>query len=171
MTRSLSRRSPAIMAALAVSLLLLACKDGAGAAGRPSQADLDFRLKSVDGRTLGPKDFSGQVVVVDFWATWCVPCHVQARILEPIHRDYKGKGVQFLAANVGEDEPTVRSFLKNKPIPYPVLLDPEDRISPRLGVVALPTLLIIDKKGKVTFFHTGIADGATVRKVLGQAGV
>ena len=50
----------------------------------------------------------------------------------------------------------VRSFLKNKPIPYPVLLDPEDKVS---------------KKGKVTFFHTGVADGATVRKVLKEAGV
>ena len=169
MTPALSRR--ALMTATVLSLLLLSCRDGATAAGMTAPADLAFRLKTVDGRTIGPKDFEGQVVVVDFWATWCVPCHVQTRILEPIHRDYKGKGVQFLAANVGEDEPTVRSFLKKKPVPYPVLLDPEDKVSSKLGVVALPTLMIIDKKGKVTFFHTGIADGATVRKVLGQAGV
>ncbi|MFL6292933.1 MAG: TlpA family protein disulfide reductase, partial [Thermoanaerobaculia bacterium] len=79
--------------------------------------------------------------------------------------------VQFLAANVGEDEPTVRSFLKRKPMPYPVLLDPEDTVSSKLGVVGLPTLLVIDRKGRVTFFHTGVADAATVRKVLQQAGV
>jgi thiol-disulfide isomerase/thioredoxin len=167
MKRALSRR--ALMTATVLSLLLLSCRDGATAAGKPEK--VDFRLKTVDGRTIGPKDYEGQVVVVDFWATWCVPCHVQTRILEPIHRDYKGKGVQFLAANVGEDEPTVRSFLKSKPIPYPVLLDPEDKVSSKLGVVALPTLMIIDKKGKVTFFHTGVADGATVRKILKQAGV
>jgi thiol-disulfide isomerase/thioredoxin len=172
-TKSVHSRR-ALLTATVLSLLLLSCRDGAtaaGTAGKPAPADLDFRLKTVDGRTIGPKDYKGQVVVVDFWATWCVPCHVQTRILEPIHRDYKGKGVQFLAANVGEDAPTVRSFLKSKPVPYPVLLDPEDTVSSKLGVVALPTLMIIDKTGKVTFFHTGVADGATVRKVLKQAGV
>ena len=169
MKRALSPR--ALLTATVLSLLLLSCRDGATAADKPAAADLGFRLKTVDGRMLGPKDFQGQVVVVDFWATWCAPCHVQTRILEPVHRDYAGKGVQFLAANVGEDETTVRSFLKRKPVPYPVLLDPEDKVSSKLGVVALPTLMIIDKKGKVVFFHTGIADGATVRKILKQAGV
>lgn len=170
MTRNLSLSRRALMAATVLSLLLLSCRNGV-AANKPAPSDLGFRLKSVDGRTMGPKDFKGQVVVVDFWATWCIPCHVQAKILEPIHRDYKGKGVQFLAANVGEDEPTVRSFLKDKPFPYPVLLDPKDELSARLGIVALPTLMVIDKKGNVTLFHTGVADGATVRKVLKQAGV
>lgn len=169
MKRLFSRR--ALMTATTLSLLLLSCRDGVTASGKPAPADLGFRLKTVDGRTIGPKDYAGQVVVVDFWATWCIPCHLQARILEPIHRDYKGKGVQFLAANVGEDEPTVRSFLKSKPMPYPVLLDPEDRVSSKLGVVGLPTLMVIDKKGQVTFFQTGVADGATIRKVLKQAGV
>jgi thiol-disulfide isomerase/thioredoxin len=159
------------MAAMALSLLLLSCKDAVTAGDRPPQSDLGFRLKAVDGRTLGPKDFPGQVVVVDFWATWCLPCHVQARILEPLHRDFKGKGVQFLAANVGEEESTVRSFLKDKPFPYPVLLDPEDKVSTKLGVVALPTLMVIDKTGKVALFHTGVADAATLRKIFKQAGV
>jgi cytochrome c biogenesis protein CcmG, thiol:disulfide interchange protein DsbE len=168
MNRNSSRRI--LLTAMALSLLLLSCRDGV-TAGQPSEAGLDFRLKTVDGRTLGPKDFPGQVVVVDFWATWCLPCHVQARILEPLHRDFKGKGVQFLAANVGEEESTVRSFLKDKPFPYPVLLDPEDKVSAKLGVVALPTLIVIDKQGKVALFHPGLADAATLRKIFKQAGV
>ena len=155
-----------LVAALAGSLLLLSCGDGSSA----PVVKTNFRLPTVDGRTLGPKDFGGQVVVVDFWATWCLPCRLQAEILEPVYRDYKGRGVQFLAANVGEEKDVVKQFLKGKPFPYPVLLDPKQAVATDLGVLALPTLLVIDKKGKISYFQSGIADGDTLRQLIKQAG-
>lgn len=171
LSRSLSPRRFTLFAAL-FSLLLLGCHDGASAGnGGAMGSQPNFKLKTLDGRKLGPADFKGQVVVVDFWATWCGPCHIQARILEPIHHDFHGKGVQFLAANVGEDEATVRGFVKDKPFPYPVLLDAESTVSGKLGVVALPTLMVIDKKGKVSFLQAGVVDGPSLRKVLKEAGV
>jgi thiol-disulfide isomerase/thioredoxin len=171
LSRSLSPRRSTLFAAL-FSLLLLGCQDGASAGnGGAMGSQPEFKLKTLDGRKLGPADFKGQVVVVDFWATWCGPCHIQARILEPIHEDYKGKGVQFLAANVGEDEATVRGFVKDKPFPYPVLLDAESTVSGKLGVVALPTLMVIDKKGKVSFLQAGVVDGPSLRRVLKEAGI
>jgi thiol-disulfide isomerase/thioredoxin len=169
---------PVLSLAFALTLVLLGCKDGQSAAGgaagepkagAPNQVKPDFRFKTLEGRPLGPKDFPGQVVVVDFWATWCGPCHIQTKILEPIYRDYKGKGVQFLAANVGEEPDTVRSFLKGRPLPYQVVVDPDD-VAGDLGVFALPTLMVIDKKGRVSYFEPGLADGPTIRKVLRQAG-
>lgn len=164
------RRSVLLTAALA-SFVLLSCQEDATAIGGPKPGSkVEFELKTVDGRTLGPKDFRGQVIVVDFWATWCGPCHLQAKILEPIYRDFKGRGVQFLAANVGEEPETVKSFLKNKPFPYPVLLDPKDDVASNLGVYALPTLLVVDTKGRLAFFRSGIADGDTLRQVIKQAG-
>jgi len=165
-----SRRS-VLMFAVLFSLMLFGCKDAVGGSKGSVGAKPEFRLKTLDGRKLGPQDFPGQVIVVDFWATWCGPCHIQARILEPIHRDFEGKGVQFLAANVGEDEATVRSFLKDRPFPYPVLLDSESAVSGNLGIYALPTLLVIDKKGKVALLQSGVMDGPTLRKVLKEAGV
>lgn len=159
-----------LLAAVAACFLFLSC-DGATAGDAPAAGPrTDFRLKTIDGRTLGPKDFPGQVVVVDFWATWCGPCHLQARILEPVYRDFKGRGVQFLAANVGEEPEQVKKFLKDKPFPYPVLLDPSESISAELGVAALPTLLVVDKKGKVAYFQSGIADGDTLRQIIKKAG-
>jgi cytochrome c biogenesis protein CcmG/thiol:disulfide interchange protein DsbE len=172
LSRSLQPRR-AVLAAAFASLLFLSCQEGSTAAagtGRAADPKTSFQLKTVDGRSLGPKSFRGQVVVVDFWATWCMPCRLQAQILEPVYRDYKGRGVQFLAANVGEEAEQVKQFLKSKPFPYPVLLDPSESVSGNLGVSALPTLLVIDKKGKISYFQAGIADGETLRALIKKAG-
>src|SRR5262245_14895898 len=169
-SRPLRSRRSVLVAAAVASFLLLSCQEGATAAGPKPGKKIDFQLATVDGRALGPKDFPGQVVVVDFWATWCGPCRLQAQILEPIYRDLKGRGVQFLAANVGEEPETVKSFLKDKPFPYPVLLDPKDSVASNLGVYALPTLLVVDTQGRLAFFQSGIADGDTLRQVIKKAG-
>jgi thiol-disulfide isomerase/thioredoxin len=163
--------NPFRVAVAAAALLLLSCADGSSAARPAAASKADFRLKTLDGRSLGPKDFGGQVVVVDFWATWCLPCRFQAQILEPVYRDYKGRGVQFLAVDVGEDADTVKKFLKTNPFPYPVLLDPEQTVATQLGVLALPTLMVVDKKGKVAYFASSVIDGDSLRKILKQAGV
>jgi thiol-disulfide isomerase/thioredoxin len=150
--------------------VLLACGDGSSAGGAQSSAKLDFRLKTTDGRTLGPPDFPGKVVVVDFWATWCGPCRLQAKLLEPVVRDLKGKGVQFLAADMGETEDTVRGYLRENPFAYPVLLDVDSRISDSFNITALPTLMVIDRKGSLRYLAPGLADGDTLKRIIAQAG-
>ncbi len=161
---------PTRLAPFFALLVLLACGDGSSAGGAPASAKLDFRLKTTDGRTLGPPDFPGKVVVVDFWATWCAPCRLQARILEPVVRELKGKNVQFLAADMGEEEATVRSYLRENPFGYPVLLDVDSRISDSFNITALPTLLIIDRKGGLFSLQAGLADGDTLKRRIQQAG-
>lgn len=153
-----------------IGALLLLVAGSAGAADDAAAKKTDFRLKTLDGKSIGPKDFQGKVVVVDFWATWCVPCRWQSEILESVYKDTKGKPIQFLAANVSEEAAIVRKFLQNNPMPYPVLLDPGD-VSADLGVYALPSVLVIDKKGKAVFFRQGVVDDPTLRKILKQNGV
>ncbi|HVT57621.1 MAG TPA: TlpA disulfide reductase family protein [Thermoanaerobaculia bacterium] len=161
---------PILLCALVASLLLLACSDGSTAGGPSSVGTKPaFRLRTTDGRTLGPADFLGQVVVVDFWATWCAPCHIQAQILDPVAKDLRGRGVQFLAADLGEPEDIVKGFLKTNPIPYPVLLDSDSKVSDSFGITALPTLMVIDKKGRLSFLRAGIADGDTLKQVIRHA--
>lgn len=170
---SRSRRTSVLVAAAFVSLLVLGCKEGATAAGKPPAqgSAVDFKLKTLDGsKTVTPKDYAGQVVVVDFWATWCMPCRVQTQILEPVYQDYKGRGVQFLAANVGENAELIKKFLKEKPSSYPVLMDGDGSVAASLGVYALPTLLVLDKKGKVVHFESNLVDGDTIRQILKKAG-
>jgi len=157
----------------AAALFLAGCAARGGGEGASSSGDQpspDFRLASLDGEEISPQDYRDQVVVVDFWATWCGPCHQQADILESVYQEVQGDGVQFLAVNLGEDEETVRTFVEDNPFPYPVLLDPEDHLTYDLGIFALPTLMVVDTEGHVTYFETGILNKRGVLAELAKAG-
>jgi len=164
-------RSAAVVLRPLAGLLLVAL--ATGACSRPSPAGEalpSFRLGALDGRQLGPLDLRGKVVLYDFWATWCGPCHVQAEVLHSLYPDYAGKEVEFLAVSVGEPEEVVREFVRGRPHPYPVLFDPEDRLSAQLQILGLPTLIVTDREGRVVFRSTGIADRGAVAAALARAG-
>ena len=130
----------------------------------------DFRLASLDGELLGPGDYAGDVVLIEFWATWCGPCRLQARFFEQLHAELDGKGVHFLAIDAGEDEAKVREFVTESPFPYPVLLDPEDSLSRRYNIYGLPTVMIVNRQGEISFLETGLSDTHTLRAALAEAG-
>ena len=131
----------------------------------------EFSLQSLDGGTLGLADYRGKVLVVDFWATWCAPCHIQADILRGLHSLLDGEKVSFLAISLGEDPETVRRFAEKNPFPYPVLVDPQDHLTAEVGIYALPTVMIVDANGRIAYLQPGISSDATLREALGQAGV
>jgi peroxiredoxin len=129
----------------------------------------EFRLPSLDGRELSPVDFQGRVVVVDFWATWCAPCHIQARILEELHRVFDPAAVQFLAVSVGEREEVVRRFAEERPFPYPVLYDEPGRLSREGNVLALPTVMVLDPAGRIVYYQPGISSGERLLAAIEEA--
>jgi len=157
------------MALLAVTLVLASC--AAPEPGAPSEEAVSFTLASLEGDEVSTIDFAGQVVIIDFWATWCGPCHHQAEILKVLHEEFAGKGVQFLAVSVGEPEDVVRSFVDKNPYPYPVLIDPEDRVSPKYGIFVLPTVTVLDREGNVSYQQTGVSQAGALRRALYEAGV
>jgi len=167
------RAGLALPALLLAALLAAAC--GARAAPEasarpPAEALPDFRLAAVAGGELGTKDLAGKVVVYDFWATWCGPCHIQAEILHALYPKVVDRGVEFVAVSVGEPEEVVREFLLERPYPYPVLVDPDDEISARLEILGLPTLIVVDREGRVVYRNTGIAGADEVERALAAAG-
>jgi len=129
----------------------------------------DFRLPSLDGGEIGPADFAGDVLLVDFWATWCSPCKVQKRIIEGLRDEYEPMGVHFLAISLGEEEETVRTYVEKNPFPYPVLYDKLDTIATGAEIYALPTVMIVDRQGSVSYLEAGLSDGPKLRQALDSA--
>lgn len=129
----------------------------------------DFDLAGLDGQRYQLRDFEGRVVLVEFWATWCGPCRLQAEILARLYKEVRGEGLEFLAVSLGEQEDIVQDFIRKDPFPYPVLLDPDETLGYALEVYALPTVMIVDGRGRITFFRPGISDGETLRRALSAA--
>ncbi len=128
-----------------------------------------FDLAALDGGRVASAGFAGRVVLYDFWATWCGPCHVQADILKSIYAEAKGRGAEFVGVATGEPADVVREFLSRRPLPYPVLLDPEGRLEGELAIYGLPTLVVVDRRGRIAYRHTGLIDADTLRRVLAEA--
>ena len=168
-------RRCALLLLLGLSTALVGCGKSpapAPAGGQSAEADAapTAELPLLTGGTIQLSDLVGKVVVLDFWATWCSPCRVQAEILEQFYPEYRDQGVEFLAVDSAEDEETVRKFAEDHPFSYPVVLDVQDRWVTDMEVVGLPTVVIIDRQGRVVFNETGIATVEELRRELASAG-
>ena len=129
----------------------------------------DFRLPTADGRDLAAKDFHGRVVLYEFWATWCTPCHVQVEILKELYPGAKAKGTEFVGVATGEPADIVREHLLKHASPYPVVIDTDEVVGTKLEVLGLPTLVVVDGKGRIVWRNTGLTDAGTLERVLADA--
>ncbi len=132
-----------------------------------------FSLLDTQGKTVALADFKGQVVFIDFWATWCPPCRMSMPLVEKLHAAYQGKPVQVLGLNLDEDPDDVRKFVAKKHTAYPVLLAGNSDISSAYGVGGIPHFVLIDQEGRVAGVWPGFASEmdaewrAAIDKLLG----
>lgn len=165
---NVSRKSMLIVVAAVVVLAALAVADRYWlghlplntAAPLPSaRVAPDFVLKDVTGRDVHLSDFRGQVVVLNFWATWCQPCRIEIPWFNDIHDRYHDKGVVMLGISMDEGGvKDVELFLKETSIHYPVLLGTEEVAEKYGGIFGIPTTIIIGRDGHIAVKHLGLTD-------------
>lgn len=119
----------------------------------------DFTLKSNSGENLRLSDFRGQVVLINFWATWCGPCRQEMPKLDELYKRYKRAGVAIWGVNVEDDSALADNFLKNNPVSFPILYDVTSEVSELYKVDAMPTTVIVDRNGKMRHLHRGYKPG------------
>lgn len=126
------------------------------AIGRPAA---DFTLKSTTGKNVRLAEQKGDVVMVNFWATWCGPCRQEMPLLEKINQKYKDLGFVLLGINVEEDTSGMSKYLKDVLVTFPILNDGKNAVAKLYGVDGMPSTVIIDRNGVVRFIHRGYKPG------------
>ena len=115
----------------------------------------DFTLTSEAGKSYHLADFRGQVVLINFWATWCPPCRREMPSMQRMWNKIKGKGVTVFAIDVGEDADTVFEFRGSYPVSFPLLLDLDGSVIKNYPVTGLPTTYIVSPQGLVIYRAVG----------------
>ena len=116
--------------------------------GQPVAA-LEFTGKTMAGKTVRLSEFKGQVVFINFWATWCVPCLLEMPSMDKLNRKMAGKRFKMIAVNQAEEPERVRKFATDKNFSFDLVLDPAGKISGDYGINRLPLTYIIDPAGNV----------------------
>jgi len=124
--------------------------------GSPAPA---FTLDALAGDQGALSQYKGQVVMVNFWATWCGPCRQEMPLLDQIYKKYKPAGFTLIGVSVDKEAPAVKELLARKPVSFPILLDPANQVSKAYHVGEMPSSVIIDRKGQIRYIHRGYKPG------------
>lgn len=145
-----------------VSLLFLAAiargqatsqpADATALVGQPAPA---FSLPDLNGKTQALADQKGSVVVLDFWATWCVPCHLELPHLDAMYQKLSPNGLKMFAIDTNDDVSKVGPYVKANHLSLPVLLDGDSSVSPTYKVDEQPETVVVAKDGTIANVFIG----------------
>ena len=142
---------------LRISLILGMITMACGSKEQVKQSDTaDFVLSSIDGSEYTLSEFKGQVVVIDFWATWCPPCRNSIPAFIALYNKYHDQGFTILGISLDTDEQALRNYSAQMQIPYPVLIGNKD-IARAYQVSGIPKTIFLDRKGNIRKTQVGFA--------------
>lgn len=119
----------------------------------------DFTLPSSTGENVRLAEQRGQVVMLNFWASWCGPCRQEMPLLDAMFQRYSSAGFVLYGVNVEEDNTDAIKLIKQLGVSFPILYDAESKASSLYQVDAMPTTVLIDKKGQIRFVNRGYKAG------------
>lgn len=150
---------PALILLLAVGLA------GPAAAVTIQDSAPDFTLKSLEGSNLRLEEYRGQVVLINFWASWCGPCRQEMPLLDRLHQRYVDTGFAVLGINVEGEEAPARELIDKIPVTFPVLIDEGQLVSELYKLEAMPSTVVVDRDGVVRYIHRGYKPGDEAKYV------
>jgi peroxiredoxin len=142
-----------------IAPVLLVLAGTAQAAVAPQATAPDFTLRSLEGRNLRLAEQRGQVVLVNFWATWCGPCKQEMPHLNRLYDKYRSSGFVLLGVNVDEDARQASGTAAKFGLHFPVLFDADKAVVKLYDLNSMPATVLIDRDGKVRYLHRGYREG------------
>ncbi|MDX2410474.1 MAG: TlpA disulfide reductase family protein [Woeseiaceae bacterium] len=123
------------------------------------QAAPDFALKNSSGDNVRLSEYRGDVVMVNFWATWCGPCRQEMPLLDELYSRYERVGFSLLGVNIDDDSRKAMNMVSELGVSFPVLFDARKEVSKLYKVEAMPVTVLIDREGTVRYVHHGYKPG------------
>ncbi len=127
--------------------------------GLEGQAAPDFALKSSSGENLRLSEYRGDVVMINFWATWCGPCRQEMPLLDELYTRYERVGFNLLGVNIDDDSRRAMQMIEELGVNFPVLFDAQKEVSKLYDVEAMPVTVLVDREGNVRYVHHGYKPG------------
>ncbi len=142
--------------ALVFSVFAASSLASSGLEGQPAP---DFSLKSSTGENLRLSEYRGDVVMINFWATWCGPCRQEMPLLDELYSRYQRVGFNLLGVNIDDDSRRAMRMIEELGVNFPVLFDARKEVSELYEVDAMPATVIVDREGTVRYIHHGYKPG------------
>ena len=147
------------IAPLALAALLVLVSPQAVPAIAPASSAPDLTLRTMEGPNLRLQEQRGQVVMINFWATWCGPCRQEMPHLNRLFEKYRASGFVLLGVNVDDDPRNAAEVAAKLGVKFPMLLDTDRKVSHLYDLSSMPSTLLIDRDGKVRYLHRGYQTG------------